>query len=300
MKHLAFLLALAVVAGPCGAQPLGKIGQVTLIDRDSGEWLTPHRHAGEYWVAGRPGARYAIEISNTLGERLLAVTSVDGVNVLSGETASWNQNGYVLDRNDSYQITGWRKSDAVVAAFTFTESPHSYAERTGRPANVGVIGVAFFRERRPVIDTPPVRRPPEPGLARPPAAAAPSAAGRPVPVPAQPDIVNPPAEVVISPAERAAPPPVQPPPGNRSPGGEARPGPKLGTGYGQRETSVVNHTRFDRLHEEPDEIVRIRYDSLTNLIAMGIIRVPGRPVAAPEPFPTSSAGYVPDPPPELR
>ena len=34
-----------------------------------------------------------------------------------------------------------------VAAFTFTDSPNSYAERTGRPANVGVIGVAVFRER---------------------------------------------------------------------------------------------------------------------------------------------------------
>jgi hypothetical protein len=36
-----------------------------------------------------------------------------------------------------------------VAAFYFTSLPDSYAARTGRPDNVGVIGVAVFRERLP-------------------------------------------------------------------------------------------------------------------------------------------------------
>ena len=47
-------------------------------------------------MAGRPGATYAIEIHNRLDERVPAVTSVDGVNVVSGETAAWNQTGYVF------------------------------------------------------------------------------------------------------------------------------------------------------------------------------------------------------------
>jgi hypothetical protein len=34
-----------------------------------------------------------------------------------------------------------------VAAFYFTSLPDSYAARTGRPDNVGVIGIALFRER---------------------------------------------------------------------------------------------------------------------------------------------------------
>src|SRR5208282_5525302 len=107
----------------------------------------------------RPGAKYAIEVHNRLGERLLAVTSVDGVNVLSGATAAFDQAGYVFAPGERYEITGWRKSDAEVAAFTFTESPNSYAERTGRPANVGVIGVALFRERRPPTVWVPPRAP---------------------------------------------------------------------------------------------------------------------------------------------
>ena len=152
MKRMVHFAALAALATSCDALAVGNIANVTVIDRDSGATLEAHYFRGEYWVAGTPGARYAIEIRNCVGGRLLAVTSVDGVNVLSGATAGWNQGGYVFDPGERYQITGWRKSDAEVAAFTFTASPNSYAERTGRPANVGVIGVAVFRERPPPIE----------------------------------------------------------------------------------------------------------------------------------------------------
>src|SRR5450631_367308 len=153
MRILYLTISLATIglalAARCDAQALGGLAGVTIVDRDSGAVLSPHFYHGEYWVAGRPGARYAIEIRNRLGERMLAVTSVDGVNVVSGATAAWDQTGYVFGAGERYQITGWRKTDAEVAAFTFTDSPNSYAERTGRPANVGVIGVAIFREQAP-------------------------------------------------------------------------------------------------------------------------------------------------------
>ena len=149
MNRTAYFLFFLGSAMACKAQAMGGIADVAVIDRDSGAVLSPHYYRGEYWVAGRPGARYSIQIRNRLGERVLAVASVDGVNVVSGETAGWGQTGYVFDPGESYQITGWRKTDAEVAAFTFTDSPNSYAERTGRPANIGVIGVAIFRERQP-------------------------------------------------------------------------------------------------------------------------------------------------------
>ena len=169
MRHLPyFTLCAALAAASCAARAAGTIADVTIVDRDSGAALHTYYYHGEYWVAGRPGARYAIRIRNRLGERLLAVTSVDGVNVLSGETAAWDQAGYVFNPGESYQITGWRKTDAEVAAFTFTDSPNSYAQRTGRPANVGVIGVAVFRERQPqpVYTSPPIGQSPAAGPAR--------------------------------------------------------------------------------------------------------------------------------------
>ena len=69
------------------------------------------------------------------------------------------------------------------------------------------------------------------------------------------------------------------------------------TGHGEREYSYVQDTDFQRQQDEPNEVIRIRYDSLENLVAMGIVRRPGpRPPLA-SPFPASAPGeFVPDPP----
>jgi hypothetical protein len=272
------------------AQPLGSLAEISVIDRETGAALSPHYYRGEYWVAGRPGAKYSIEIHNRLGERLLAVTSVDGVNVLSGETAAWDQAGYVFEPGERYQVTGWRKSDAEVAAFTFTESPNSYAERTGRPANVGVIGIALYRERQPQAWMHSRRREdmwtnrlpaPAASAAAPPTATAPSATA--------------PFAVAPRAGGAFAIPPSAAPPFGAAPRAELAP--KLGTGHGEREYSYVTHTQFARLEPQPNEVVRIRYDSLDNLLAMGVIR-PERPLPpAVNPFPDApTPGYVPDPP----
>ena len=131
------------------AHAIGRLADVTIVDRDTGATLPVHYAKGEYWVAGRPGARYAIAVRNRLGQRVMAVPSVDGVNVLTGETAAWDQRGYVFSPHERYQITGWRKSSNEIAAFEFSSAHNSYAGRTGRIANVGVIGVALFREEQP-------------------------------------------------------------------------------------------------------------------------------------------------------
>ena len=296
--HVAILMALAMT---CEAQGMGSLADIAVIDRESGAVLSPHFYRGEYWVAGTPGARYAIEIRNRFGERLLAVTSVDGVNVVSGATAGWDQTGYVFSPGESYQITGWRKTDAEVAAFTFTASPNSYAERTGRPANVGVIGVAIFRERavppvqgRPMIgqslNRPAAPRafesdsapPSDSALPSDSAAKAPAARGSNSAATADARGANSAAEAEgkVAPSNLAS----------------AIQAPKLGTGHGEREYSYVNHTEFSRMQSQPNEVIRIRYDSLDNLFAMGIIKRPHPATPAINPFPaTPEQQYVPDP-----
>jgi len=124
---------------------------VEILDRRSGEVLPVYWHGGERHIAGEPGREYEIRLKNRAGARVLAVTSVDGVNVITGRTASTLGSGYVLDAWGSVAIDGWRKSMDEVAAFYFTALPDSYAARTGRPDNVGVVGVALFREREPVM-----------------------------------------------------------------------------------------------------------------------------------------------------
>jgi hypothetical protein len=141
---VALALATALGATPASA---GNIGNVDLLTRGDGRVLPVYDKDGRRWVIGTPGQEYAIRVCNATGGRVLAVMSVDGVNVVSGETASPSQSGYVLDPHECTDINGWRKNLSSINAFYFTELPDSYAARTGRPDNVGVVGVAFFRER---------------------------------------------------------------------------------------------------------------------------------------------------------
>lgn len=281
LAALATLLGLAHLP----AQAIGRLADITIVDRDTGAALPVHYARGEYWVAGRPGARYAISVRNRLGERVLAVPSVDGVNVLSGETAAWDQRGYVFSPHERYQITGWRKSDSQVAAFEFSHIANSYAARTGRPAHVGVIGVALFREQPPVP--------------------LPAPAVTPEPYSQHRDIGQGLGRLREEPASPAAAAPAEAESSARSQSADTvakaapMPSAKLGTAHGQRETSVVSHTTFTRLQEQPNEIISIRYDSRENLIAAGVIREPiARPYVpqVPRAFPQSdNLSYVPDP-----
>jgi hypothetical protein len=284
MNRLACFVTIAALAASRGAFALGSLASVSIVDRDSGATLPAHYYRGDYWVAGTPGARYAIEIRNRGGGRLLAVTSVDGVNVISGDTAAWDQTGYVFDPGQDYQISGWRKSNAEVADFTFTDSPNSYAERTGRPANVGVIGVALFREQRP--------QPPKIAHleAQPDVSRARAAEAEPAPAyDAARAAGGLAAEATAGRAQAAA-------PSSSVSVTAASRAPKLGTGHGEREYSYVQDTDFRRLQSAPNEVIRIRYDSLDNLVAMGIVRRPRATPGEPNPFPAApERGFVPDP-----
>ena len=154
IKTLAAATALALSTLSLPANALGSTVDVNIVDRVSGETLPMYWHDGRWWVPGKPGNRYAVSLTNRSGVRTMAVVSIDGVNVVSGETAAHDQTGYVLSQGQYAQITGWRKNLARVAAFEFTALPDSYAARTGRPDNVGVIGVAVFREKPRYVPTP--------------------------------------------------------------------------------------------------------------------------------------------------
>jgi hypothetical protein len=160
IKTLAAAAAVALTAVSAPAAAVGSMVDVSIVDRVTGQTLPVYWHDGRWWVPGKPGNRYAVALTNRSGGRTLSVISVDGVNVISGETATPDQTGYVLTSGQHAQITGWRKNLARVAAFEFTALPDSYAARTGRPDNVGVIGVAVFRERVRYVP------PPAPPLSR--------------------------------------------------------------------------------------------------------------------------------------
>lgn len=263
-----------------------RLVDVSIVNRSTGERLTPWRHEGKLYVAGTPGERYAIELKSRQGERVLTVLSVDGVNVLTGQTAATLQAGYVIDGWQSYAINGWRKSMDDVAQFVFTALPDSYAARTGRAGHVGVIGVAVYREK--AVPSQPIALAPQPaspwrGESR--AQAGDESAPAPMAKKAENEASSDRSAATGAVGEQR---------GDRQESladGESK-AMRLGTGHGQREHSPTRYTEFVRRSDAPDEIVTIYYDSRANLIARGIIRSPR--LAEPSPFPGNS-GFVPDP-----
>jgi hypothetical protein len=257
----------ALLAQPADAYALGTLADISIFDRGRQETLPVYEHDGRYYVAGEPGNEYEIRLSNGTGRDVLAVVSVDGVNVVTGETAAWQQSGYVLGAWSGATIRGWRKSLERTAAFFFTSHRNSYAARTGRPQDVGVIGLAIFESR--VYPPPPLEFDPY-GYDH----ALPDA-----PAAAQTDTD---AGAAKSRAE-----------GSSAPVPPMRREAQLGTGHGRSEHSPVRYASFERASDHPAEVVIIHYDSYRNLVARHVI--PPRdlpPAQEPNPFPGQ---FVPDP-----
>jgi hypothetical protein len=232
------------VSAPAGA--VGSLADLTVYDRTEGKRLQVYRHQGRAYVVGKPGNEYQVSLRNRAGDDVLAIVSVDGVNVITGQSAAPQQSGYVLAPRGGMEILGWRKSMSETAAFYFTPLPDSYAARTGRPDDVGVIGVALFRKKH---------QPP------------PAPVGQPFPGPYSDSA--PAGAGARSQRDDAA-----------SKSAEAQ----LGTGHGRREASHAQYVNFERASSAPAELITLYYDSYRNLVAKGVIRE-ATAVPLPRPFP---------------
>jgi hypothetical protein len=251
--------ALAALLAPLAPAGAASLALVDVYDRTGQQALDIHRHRGRQYIVGPPGNEYAIRIRNTSGGRVLAVVSVDGVNVVTGETAAPDQSGYVIEPGGYVNIQGWRKDLDRTAAFYFSDPGDAYASRTGRPDDLGVIGVALFRERE----------------------------GR--------WLYSQEADVAAPPAARQESSPAEAKAGRDSAAsGATATLPSLGTGHGRREYSPVERVEFERASARPDQRIVLRYDRLENLVAMGVLPKRTYPWREPDPFP-GSLGFVPDP-----
>ena len=248
MKLLNGVIAATAIAITAPAAAVGGLADLTVYDRTEGRRLQVYWHQGRAYVVGKPGNEYQLSLRNRAGDDVLAIVSVDGVNVITGQSASPQQSGYVLAPRGGMDIQGWRKNMAETAAFYFTSLPDSYAARTGRPDDVGVIGVALFKKKY---------------------VAPPAPIGEPFPGPYSSSGRN---DAAGAGARREAAKPAEA---------------QLGTGHGRRETSHAQYVNFERASSAPAEVVTLYYDSRQNLVARGVIRepVPVAPLPYPRPFP---------------
>lgn len=239
------------------------------LEDASGRTLSTFNHRGTTWVLGEEGERYVVVVRNPTSERVEAVVSVDGRDVLSGQRADHQRHrGYIVPAFGSVRIEGFRQSLDSVATFRFTDPENSYSSRMGSPENVGVVGVAIFRERvREQAFVPDDR----------------FESSRPIP-------------------KRKAAKPAPPRAGaaGRARDSAAESDSNIGTEYGESRTSRVIQVSFERSSQTPARVLSLRYDDADGLEARGIDVFrrfrPTRPSPRPFPQPFAQGGFAPPPP----
>ncbi len=268
------------------------------VIRENGETLPTYALKDRFYVQGNANERYIIRVTNPTANRIEAVVSVDGLDVVDGENGDLRKRGYVVPPYGETRIEGFRTSSADVATFRFSAVSDSYAGKKGKARNVGVIAVALFEEEAQQIIAPEVI---EPNYRQPydyeddidassvdrrrPSNRGGSEAKR---------GIAPPADSVSS----RTPAPASPPRGGY--GGvtaqrkamdgdsgadeaEAMPSrnyerqqsrPGLGTEFGEQRTSAATFTKFVRAQGRPIAIAELRYNDAPGLTALGILVSP--------------------------
>jgi len=113
-----------------------------------------YHHQGRTYIQASHGSEYELEIKNNTWGRILCLSSVDGLNVLTGQPAKEDDAGYVIPAYSPLRIKGFRYSNDEVAAFKFTDKHNSYAQSQGgneAAQNCGVIGFKLYNE---IVRTP--------------------------------------------------------------------------------------------------------------------------------------------------
>lgn len=122
----------------------------------NGSRCKQYNHNGNTYVEAKDGSEWYFQIQNNSSGRIMAVCSVDGLSVLTGEKASSDDNGYIIDAYSSQKIKGFRFSDDEWALFKFgyklNGKTYAQSKGDGSERNCGVIGIKLFYEKPPKIE----------------------------------------------------------------------------------------------------------------------------------------------------
>jgi hypothetical protein len=143
--------AMAELIGGSVSRRSGKInfagGKIkAALEQRYGRVTLPSYQAGNKTIfVGQPGERYIISLSNPTKKRQEVVVSVDGLDVLSAQPASFGKRGYVVEPHSSITINGMMIKGKL-RSLEFGAVGESQAAKSGAARNVGVIGLAIFEE----------------------------------------------------------------------------------------------------------------------------------------------------------
>jgi hypothetical protein len=117
----------------------------------NGRPVREYPHKGMTFIESRVGSVYTIKIKNDNGTRVMAVVSVDGLDVITGKPAEKTNKGYIVDAYSSTEIKGYRTSDEKSVDFVFVskDGNKNYVAQVegGDKRNSGVIGIRVFEEK---------------------------------------------------------------------------------------------------------------------------------------------------------
>ena len=117
-----------------------------VVDRETGQALRVWRHDGRLFVAGEPGARYSLRVTNHTDGRVLVVMSVDGVNILTGRDGQLRPErlcvrpARVLRRDGLAQVDHRGRRLHLRPAAAILRRAHRPARRRRRHRHGGVQG----------------------------------------------------------------------------------------------------------------------------------------------------------------
>lgn len=132
----------------------------------NGKPVREYYHNNKFFIEAKDGTEYSIKLKNHGHKRIMAVISIDGVDVLKGKAAVEAESGYIINAYSTINITGYRIDDNNVATFRFSDGKVSYATQVEQkfddaklekvkegeiaPArNNGVIGIRIWEEKEP-------------------------------------------------------------------------------------------------------------------------------------------------------
>lgn len=125
-----------------------------VVETKDGRPLRTFNHEGKTFIESREGTEYSLRVKNKTNRRVMAVVTVDGINVVSGKTASDkpNETGYVFGPHEEHLIKGYRVNENDVASFKFVKREQSYATERGNGAGNGVIAVRVWGEKNEEVE----------------------------------------------------------------------------------------------------------------------------------------------------
>lgn len=112
----------------------------------NGRKVKEYTHNGLTYIEAKEGTEFSIEVKNHHYGRVVAIISVDGIDVVDGKPATSKSRGYILNGTSAETIRGYRRSQDEIAAFKFTNAQGSYAADKGAGQNNGIIAVKFVGE----------------------------------------------------------------------------------------------------------------------------------------------------------